>query len=67
MWDLSHIDVGVSQDGFIHLTQDAELLLPVANHFYTGVDGAFAVLELDPSKLTAEVSASHEYPLSPRV
>lgn len=25
-------------DGFIHATKEAGLLLPVANHFYTGVD-----------------------------
>jgi hypothetical protein len=30
-----------SQDGFIHLTQEPELLLPVANHFYKTVQGAF--------------------------
>lgn len=24
-------------DGFIHATREAELLIPVANHFYTGI------------------------------
>lgn len=45
------------QDGFIHLTQEANLLLPVANHFYTSVPGDFICLGLDPSKLTSEVRA----------
>lgn len=30
------------QDGFIHLTKKAELLLPVANHFYKDVPGPIA-------------------------
>lgn len=30
-------------DGFIHLTKAAELLLPVANHFYTDVPGMFCL------------------------
>lgn len=28
-------------DGFIHATKEAELLLPVANHFYTGRSDRF--------------------------
>ena len=28
-----------TQDGFIHLTKEASLLLPVANHFYKDVPG----------------------------
>lgn len=31
-----------AQDGFIHLTKEPELLLPVANHFYKGEQGANA-------------------------
>ena len=31
------------QDGFIHLTKKAELLLPVANHFYKDVPGPTTV------------------------
>jgi Protein of unknown function (DUF952) len=27
------------QDGFIHLTKEAAVLLPVANHFYRDVNG----------------------------
>lgn len=43
------------QDGFIHLTADPNLLLEVANHFYTEVPGEWVVLQLDPTKLKAEV------------
>jgi len=42
-------------DGFIHLTKEANLLLPVANHFYRSVEGSFVVLELDSRKLTSRV------------
>lgn len=42
-------------DGFIHLTKEPHLLLPVANHFYTGVPGEFLVLELDSRLLKAKV------------
>ena len=31
-----------AQDGFIHLTKEPELLLPVANHFYKDVPGPFS-------------------------
>jgi len=43
------------QDGFIHLTQEAELLLGVANQFYQDVPGTFLVLALDPARLTSKV------------
>ena len=43
--------------GFVHLTSDPALLLAVANHFYTSAPGDWAVLVLDPAKLTAEVCA----------
>ena len=42
-------------DGFIHLTEKAELLLPVANHFYRGDTRAWLLLVLDAGKLKAEV------------
>jgi hypothetical protein len=44
-----------AQDGFIHLTADPQLLLTVANHFYTASQGDWLVLVLDSSKLAAEV------------
>lgn len=43
------------QDGFIHLTQEAELLLGVANHFYKQVPGDFLVLAIDSKQLTSKV------------
>ena len=43
------------QDGFIHLTEDANSLLGIANHFYKTVPGDFIVLELDPAQLAGEV------------
>mmetsp|Transcript_35177 Transcript_35177/g.111185 ORF Transcript_35177/g.111185 Transcript_35177/m.111185 type:complete len:152 (+) Transcript_35177:180-635(+) len=42
-------------DGFIHLTKDPQLLLGVANHFYTDVPGAYVVLVIDSARLTSEV------------
>ncbi|CAM9889344.1 unnamed protein product [Pylaiella littoralis] len=42
-------------DGFIHATKEAQLLLPVANHFYTDVPGIFICLCIDTAKLKSEV------------
>jgi len=41
--------------GFLHLTQGAEVLVQVANTFLRSVPGAFVVLEVDPTRLTAEL------------
>jgi uncharacterized protein (DUF952 family) len=40
-------------EGFIHCTDDAEVLLKVANAFYTSVPGDFAVLDVDVDQLTS--------------
>lgn len=45
-------------DGFTHLSDDPQLLLTVANMFYTDSPGDWIVLVLDPAKLTAEVRAT---------
>jgi uncharacterized protein (DUF952 family) len=45
-------------DGFIHLTKEAQLLLGVANHFYTQVPGTFLVLAIDSTKLSSKVSGT---------
>lgn len=45
------------QDGFIHLTKEANLLLGVANHFYKSVQGDFLVLAIDSKQLSSKVSA----------
>jgi hypothetical protein len=42
-------------DGFIHLTKEPQLLLGVANHFYTQVPGTFLVLAIDSTKLSSKV------------
>jgi uncharacterized protein (DUF952 family) len=43
------------QDGFTHLTADAESLVDIGNHFYRDTAGEFVVLSLDASKLKGEV------------
>ncbi|KAK9917554.1 hypothetical protein WJX75_005714 [Coccomyxa subellipsoidea] len=44
------------QDGFIHLTKDANFLVGVANNFYTSKDPwEWICLRIDPRKLTSEV------------
>jgi uncharacterized protein (DUF952 family) len=42
-------------DGFTHMTEDASVLLTVANHFYTDIPGEFIVLSCDQTKLKGEV------------
>jgi len=44
-----------AKDGFTHLTQNANMLLGVANHFYRDVKGDWLCLELDPAKINDEV------------
>ena len=41
--------------GFIHLTENPEVLVQVANTFVRAVPGDFVVLEVDPAQLTAEL------------
>ncbi|MEM7763151.1 MAG: DUF952 domain-containing protein [Pseudomonadota bacterium] len=41
------------QDGFIHATADAHLLLNVANHFYAGSDQAWLCLETTVKRVEA--------------
>ncbi len=49
---------GVLQDGFIHLTKEADLLLGVANHFYKQVPGDFLVLAIDSKQLSSKVGGA---------
>ena len=44
------------QDGFVHLTEDPELLLSVANHFYRSSKDPWVLLCLSSSKLKQEVT-----------
>ena len=43
------------QDGFVHLTADSSLLLAVGNSFYKPSKDDWILLDLDVSKLKAEV------------
>jgi uncharacterized protein (DUF952 family) len=43
------------QDGFIHCTREAEVLLKVANAFYRQVPGEMLVLVIDPARVKAPV------------
>ena len=43
------------QDGFTHLSADADALCTIGNHFYGSIPGDFLVLSLDASKLTSPV------------
>lgn len=47
-------------DGFIHLTKEPQLLLGVANHFYTTVPGTFLVLAIDSTKLSSKVGLERQ-------
>ncbi|MFK8054287.1 MAG: DUF952 domain-containing protein [Woeseiaceae bacterium] len=41
------------QDGFIHATADADLLISVANHFYAGSPGEWLCLETSVARVEA--------------
>lgn len=43
------------QDGFIHATADANLLMKVANHFYVDSRDDWVCLEIDPKFLNCKV------------
>ena len=47
-------NTSLATDGFIHCTDDRDVLLQVANNFYRGLTGEFVVLEIDTDRLTAE-------------
>ncbi|MCB0060761.1 MAG: DUF952 domain-containing protein [Caldilineaceae bacterium] len=42
-------------EGFIHCTQELDRLLWVANRFYRQLPGDFLLLEIDPTRLQAEL------------
>jgi uncharacterized protein (DUF952 family) len=45
----------LATEGFIHCTAGDELMLVVANAFYTGAAGEFLALTIDPALVRAEV------------
>jgi uncharacterized protein (DUF952 family) len=53
--DRPYLPKDFARDGFIHCTQGDELMLQVANRFYKDTPGDFLVLEIDETKVKAEV------------
>ena len=49
-------------DGFIHCTRGLNLLLQVANTYYRTVPGAFLLLVIDESRVSAEVKYEGGFP-----
>ena len=45
----------LASDGFVHCTGDDDLMLAVANRFYSRESGDFVVVTLDEARLTSEV------------
>jgi uncharacterized protein (DUF952 family) len=43
------------QDGFIHATKEANLLLTIANLYYTAAEGDFVVIRIRPSLLKSPI------------
>lgn len=58
-----------AKDGFMHCTKGDDLMLQVANRFYTGVPGEFLVLDIDENKVTSpikwEPASSPATPITP--
>jgi uncharacterized protein (DUF952 family) len=53
--DTTYLPESFEADGFVHCSGDDEVLLAVANRFYTTVDDEVAVLTLDEALLASEV------------
>ena len=51
------------QDGFIHATHEAALLVPILNNFYTAVQDDFVCLELDTEILESPVKMEAAVPV----
>ncbi len=52
-----------AQDGFIHCTSGAEMLVEVANAYFVDLPGHLLALEIDPTRLTAPLK--FEPPIPP--
>ena len=61
--DQPYLPDAYAKDGFIHCTQGDALMLQVANRFYKDTAGELLVLEIDESKVKAEIK--WEAPSSP--
>jgi len=53
--DRPYLPAEYDNDGFVHCTAGDELMLKVANRFYTGVVGDFLLLVIDTDLLTSEL------------
>ncbi len=51
--DAPYLPAEYDNDGFVHCTAGDELMLKVANHFYTKVAGDFGLLVIDTERLTS--------------
>jgi uncharacterized protein (DUF952 family) len=60
-----YLPAGYAEDGFIHCTVEASVLLEVANRFYRDVAGDFLVLDIDPARLRAELRLEEPVPPAP--
>jgi uncharacterized protein (DUF952 family) len=47
------VNPSLATEGFIHCTDDADVLLQVANAFYSAVAGEFVVIYVDTDRLTS--------------
>jgi uncharacterized protein (DUF952 family) len=69
--EAEYLPAEYEQDGFVHCTAGAELMLRVANRFYHDVPGEFVVLLLDPEQLHSplrwEQSTDDLAPLFPHI
>ncbi len=62
--DQPYVAASLSSEGFTHCSAGEALMLDVANRFYRDQPGEFLLLEIDESKLTAEVK--WEAPADPK-
>jgi hypothetical protein len=56
---------GFDQDGFIHCTQEPDVLLHIANAFFREAPGDFLVLVIDSTRVTAPVRFEPPVPPPP--
>lgn len=61
--DAAYQAASLAEEGFIHCTAGAAMLLEVANAFFAGLTGELLVLEIDPSRLAAPLK--FEPPIPP--
>lgn len=53
--DTPYLPAEYANDGFVHCTAGDELMIKVANRFYTGVSGEFQLLVIDTDRLTSDL------------